>query len=60
MCWIFFRTYIQRRALSFENAITLMREEIGTIIDPKIGEVFLEIPESGDSNIKRIHLFPGR
>lgn len=34
---------IYRKAMSLEKAISIIREEMGTIIDPEVGEIFLGI-----------------
>jgi HD-GYP domain-containing protein (c-di-GMP phosphodiesterase class II) len=47
---------IYRKALTLENAISVIREEMGTVIDPTIGKLFLEIIEDGDFRLEDVQI----
>jgi putative nucleotidyltransferase with HDIG domain len=38
---------IYRKAMGFEKAISIIRDEIGTVIDPEVGMIFLGLVERG-------------
>jgi putative nucleotidyltransferase with HDIG domain len=47
---------IYRKALSVDEAIAVIRGEMGRVIDPDIGETFLEIIESDDFDLGGIQI----
>lgn len=49
---------IYRKAIPLEKAICIIREEMGTVIDPEIGEIFLEIIESEDFRLENFLSMP--